>query len=174
MPRSERDIVIGKIVAPLGTRGEVKTVVLTDFPERFEAGAELSLRMPEGEVRHVKIESARMHKDGLALKLKEVDTRDDAEALRNAEFTIDESELAELPKDRFYVFDLIGLSVVTDDGRELGEVTEVLQGGANDVYITSTGLCIPALKTVVANIDVGEGRMVIHPVPGLLPEDQRL
>jgi 16S rRNA processing protein RimM len=142
MPRTERDIVIGKIIAPLGTRGEVKTIVLTDFPERFETGAELSLRMPDGETRRVRLDSA--------------------------EFIIDESELAELPSDRFYLFDLIGLRVATDDGREVGEVTEILQGGANDVYVTSTGLCIPALKDVVAKIDLGEGVMVIRPVPGLL------
>jgi len=168
MPRSERDIVIGKIIAPLGTRGEVKAIVLTDFPERFAAGVELSLRLPQGEVRRVKLESARVHREGLALKIEGVEVRNDAEALRSAEFTIDESELAELPDDRFYVFDLIGIKVVADDGRELGEVTEVLQGGGNDVYITSTGLCIPALKNVVTKIDLGEGRMVIHPVPGLL------
>ena len=168
MPRSERDIVIGKIVAPLGTRGEVKAIVLTDFPERFEAGAELSLRLPTGESKRVKLENERVYKDGLAMKIEGVDARDDAEALRNAEFTIDEAELAALPDDRFYLFDLIGLEVTTDDGRECGKVTEVLQGGANDVYITDTGLCIPALKTVVAKIDEGEGKMVIHPVPGLL------
>lgn len=168
MPRSERDIVIGKIIAPLGTRGEVKAIVLTDFPERFAAGVELSLRLPKGEVKQVKLESARVHREGLALKIEGVEVRNDAEALRSAEFTIDESELAELPDDRFYVFDLIGIKVVADDGRELGEVTEVLQGGGNDVYITSTGLCIPALKNVVTKIDLGEGRMVIHPVPGLL------
>ncbi len=168
MPRSERDIVIGKIVAPLGTRGEVKIVVLTDFPERFDAGASLKLNLPDGEVRQVKVQASRVHKDGLALKIEGVDTRNDAEALRNAEFGIEESELGELPEDRFYVFDLIGLDVVTDDGRELGKVTEILQGGANDVYVTSTGVCIPALKTVVAKIDVAEGKMVIRPVPGLL------
>lgn len=168
MPRSERDIVIGKIIAPLGTRGEVKAIVLTDFPERFKAGVNLSLRLPEGEIKLVKLETARVHREGLALKIEGVEVRNDAEALRNAEFTIDESELAELPGDRFYLFDLIGLKVVTDDGRELGVVTEVLQGGANDVYITSTGVCIPALKNVVAKIDLGEGQMVIHPVPGLL------
>lgn len=171
MPISEQYIVIGKIIAPLGTRGEVKTIVLTDFPERFKAGVELSLRSPEGDTKPVKIESARVHKEGLALKIDGVETRDGAEALRNAEFLIDEAELTELPNDRFYLFDLIGLKVVADDGREFGEVTEVMQGGGNDVYITSTGLCIPALKTVVVKIDVGEGRMVIHPVPGLLPDD---
>ena len=50
MPRSERDIVIGKIVAPVGTRGEVKVILLTEFPERFEAGSELTLRLPDGRV----------------------------------------------------------------------------------------------------------------------------
>lgn len=168
MPGSEQDIVIGKIVAPLGTRGEVKTVVLTDFPDRFDAGALLKLSLPDGATRQVKIQAVRVHRDGLALKLENVDTRDDAEALRNAEFVIDESELGELPEDHFYLFDLIGLDVVTDDGRDLGKVVEVLQGGANDVYVTSTGLCIPALKSVVAKVDTGAGRMVIHPVPGLL------
>jgi 16S rRNA processing protein RimM len=171
MPRSERDIVIGKIVAPLGTRGEVKALVLTDFPERFKSGVELRLSLPDGSVKEVKIESARVHREGLALKIKDVESRNDAEALRNAEFTIDQSELGELPSDKFYLFDLIGLKVVSDDGREWGEVTEVMQGGANDVYITSAGICIPALKTVVAKVDVGERLMVIHPVPGLLPED---
>lgn len=149
----------------------MKALVLTEFPERFEAGNELALRLPKGEPRRVKIESERHHKDGLALKLEAVDTREGAESLRGAEFTIDVDELHELPSGKFYVFDIIGLRVVTDDGRECGEVTEVVQSGANDVYVTSTGLCIPALKTVVAKIDIGEGVMVIRPVPGLLAED---
>lgn len=168
MPRTEQDIVIGKIVAPLGTRGEVKVLVLTEFPERFGAGNELALRSPKGESKRVKVQTARLHKDGFALKLEGVEVRDDAEALRGWEFTIDESELHDLPEGGFYLFDIIGLKVVTDDGRECGEVTEVVQGGANDVYITSTGLCIPALKNVVAKVDVGAGVMTIHPVPGLL------
>lgn len=167
MPQ-EQDIVIGKIIAPLGTRGEVKMILLTEFPERFVAGAELALRLPKGEPKKVKLTSSRQHKEGLALKLEGVDTRDDAEALRGAEFVITASEVRELPDGEFYVFDLIGLHVVTDDGRECGEVTEVLQSGANDVYVTSTGLCIPALKSVVVKIAIAEGVMVIRPVPGLL------
>ncbi len=140
------DIVIGKIVAPIGIRGEVKVVVLTDFPERFEAGSELALKPAKGESRRARIVSQRPQKGGLTMKLEGVDTRDDAEALRDAEFVIDERELAKLPEGEFYVFDIIGLRVVTDDGRECGEVTEVVQSGANDVYVTSTGLCIPALR----------------------------
>jgi 16S rRNA processing protein RimM len=161
-------IVIGKIVAPIGIRGEVKVVVLTDFPERFDAGNELVLKPPKGEPKPVKITSQRPQKGGLTLKLEGVDTRGDAEALRAAEFVIDQSELTKLSEGEFYVFDLIGLKVVTDDGRECGEVTEVVQSGANDVYVTSTGLCIPALRDVVAKVDVDKGEIVIRPVPGLL------
>jgi len=168
MPRSQRDIVIGRIVAPVGIRGEVKVIVLTDFPERFEPGSELALRLPKGESARAKISSARAHKDGLTLKLAGIDSRNDAETLRGSEFVIDESELTELPADRFYVFDIIGLKVVTDDGRECGEVTEVLASGANDVYVTSTGLCIPALRDVVAKVDFDKREMVIRPVPGLI------
>src|SRR5450756_2465881 len=102
MPRIERDIVIGKIVAPLGTRGEVKALVLTEFPERFEAGNELALRLPRGEPRRLKIESERHHKDGLALKLEGINTREDAESLRGAEFIIDVDELHGLPDGVFY------------------------------------------------------------------------
>lgn len=161
-------VVIGKIVAPVGIRGEVKVIVLTDFPERFSVGSEIMLKPPKGESRRVKIELQRPTKGGLTIKLEGVDTRNDAEALRDAQFVIDKSELATLPEGEFYVFDIIGLRVVTDDGRECGEVIEVLQGGANDVYVTSTGICIPALRDVVVGVDVDKREMVIRPVPGLL------
>lgn len=168
MPRTERDIVIGKVVAPLGIRGEMKVSVLTDFPERFNAGSELVMRLKDGDRSNVVVESSREQKGGIVLKLRGIDTRDDSEAIRGAEFIIDESELAELENGEYFVFDIIGLKVLTDDGRELGEVTEVLQGGANDVYVTSSGVCIPALKDIVLKIDLARGEMLIHPVPGLL------
>ncbi len=168
MSRTERDIVIGKIVAPVGTRGEMKVVVLTDFPERFDAGAGLMLRLADGQRRPVKVKARRLYKDGLALLLEGVETRNDVEDMRGAEFIVDVDEVRELPADTFYIFDLIGLKVLTTDGRECGEVTEIMHGGANDVYLTSTGLCIPALKEVVDKIDIDQGTLTIRPVPGLL------
>lgn len=168
MTLSERDIVIGKIAGPLGIKGEVKVVVLTDFPERFTAGSELEIRLPEGERQSVKVQSKRLYKDGLALMLEGVDTRDGAEAIRGAVFVVNIDSVRSLPDGSFYVFDLIGLKVVTTDGRECGSISEIMQGGANDVYVTSTGLCIPALKDVVEKIDIDQGVVVIRPVPGLL------
>lgn len=169
MDRSERDILIGKVIGPFGIRGEVKILVLTDFPERFERGREIVLNL-DNERRKAKIESSRPHAGVMLVKLEGVDTRDDAEQLRNAEIVIDRSEVAKLEEGRFYVFDIIGLKVVTEDGRELGTINEVLQGGANDVYCTDTGLCIPALKDVVVKVDIENGVMVIRPMPGLLPD----
>jgi len=169
MPADGREIVVGKIVGAFGIRGEVKLVPLTDFPERFGVGNTLRLRMPKGELRETKVASAREQKGGITAKLDGVDTRDQAEELSGAEVVIDRSEAGSLPEGSFYLFDIVGLKVVTDDGREQGVVTEVLTGGANDVYVTSTGLCIPALKWVVASVDVAAGVMVIRPVPGLLP-----
>ena len=168
MNRSDQDIVIGKIVAPLGTRGEVKVLVLTDFPDRFKTGGELRAKTLSGKALKLKLQACRLHKDGLALKIEGVDARDDAEALRGAEFVIGPEDLKELPSGEFYIFDLIGLIVQTTDGRECGEIVDVISGGANDVYVTSTELCIPALKEVVAEVDFDRGVMIIRPVPGLL------
>lgn len=171
MPRAEQDIAIGRIVGPFGIAGEVKVLVLTEFPERFSVGNLLRVESRDGKSRTVRIAKSREHKAGFLLKLDGVDTRNDAEALRDAEILIASDELGELEEGSFYVFDLIGLRVVSEDGRECGEVTEVLQGGANDVYVTSTGLCIPALRDVVAKIDLERGEMIIRPVPGLLPDE---
>ena len=168
MTCSDQDIVIGKIVAPLGTRGEVKILVLTDFPERFSMSSEFTIKLPNGESRLLKVQAQRLHKDGVVLKFEGVDTRDDAEALRRAMLVIGCDDLNELPSGEYYIFDLIGLKVLTTDGRECGELVDIISGGANDVYITSTGLCIPALKAVVAEVALDRGIMIIRPVPGLL------
>ena len=169
MPRTERDIVIGKVIAPFGVRGEVKVIVLTDFPERLDAGRKLRAKPAKGEARTLTIDTSRSHKIGLVVKFLDVDSADSAEELRSTELVIDSSELGELRENSFYVFDLLGLKVTTEDGRDQGEIVEILQGGANDVYVTSSGLCIPALKDVVAQVDLEGGTMVIRAVPGLLP-----
>jgi 16S rRNA processing protein RimM len=166
----DRDISIGRIAGPFGIKGELKVVVETDFPERFDAGNKVTLVTDKGR-RVAKVLASRPNAGGLLMKLEGVDTRDAAEELRQAEIVIDRDELGELEQGSFYVFDIIGLKVLTEDGREWGEVTEVIQSGANDVYVTSTGLCIPALKNVVAKIDLEKREMLIEPMHGLLPEE---
>lgn len=167
----KRDIVIGAVVAPFGVRGELKVVVRTDFPERFDKGRLVTLKSAKGTRFTTKVEASSAHKGGIILKLQGIDDKNAAEDLRGAEFVIDKSEVAKLPEGSYYHYELIGLNVVTDDGREVGEIVDILQSGANDVYETSTGVLIPAIKQIVVKIDAKEGLMVIHPMPGLLPEE---
>lgn len=168
----KQDIVIGAVVAPFGVRGELKVTVSTDFPERFDKGRLVTIKSTEGKRFTTKVERNSAHKGGIILKLEGIDDRNAAEDWRGSQFVIDESEVAKLPEGSYYHYQLIGLKVVTDDGRELGEIVDILQSGANDNYETSTGLLIPAIKQIVTKIDLKEGLMVIHPMPGLLPDDQ--
>lgn len=162
-------IVVGKVVAPFGVRGEVKVVILTEFPDRLSKGNTVTLRYPDGKFVQTAINASRPNKGGLLISFEGPKTRMEARELKDAEIVIDRGDVKKLPKDQFYLFELVGLNVVTDDGRELGVVEEVLQGGANDVYVTSDQICIPAIKQVVKSIDVKTGKIVIHPIPGLLP-----
>ncbi len=168
---TDNEVVTGRIVGPFGIKGEVKLVSMTEFPERFESGNYVNLKLANGKKRRLHIKHSQMHKDMLILSLDGVVNRNDAEELRKAEAYVTEEELFDLPAGRYYVFDIIGLQVVTEDGQDVGKVTEVLQGGAHDVYETSTGVLIPAVKEVVLDIDTDSGRIVIRPIPGLIPEN---
>ena len=167
----DRDIVIGKIIAPIGIRGEVKAICLTDFPERFDKGNKVSLKIFEEPIKTLLIETSREHKDGFVIKLEGINSREEAECLRNTELVVDKSEVGKLPEDSFYIFNLIGLDVITDDGRNVGKIVDVIHTGANDVYYTDKKVCIPALKQVVLEIDFTGKKMVIHPMPGLIPDN---
>ncbi len=164
-------ITIGKVVAPFGVHGEVKVIILTEFPERLSKGNTVTLRYPDGKFVETAINASRPNKGGLLIGFEGPKNRWEAAELRDAEIVIERGDVKKLPKDQFYLFELVGLHVVTDDGRELGVVEDVLQGGANDVYVTSEEICIPAIKQVVKSIDVEAGKILIHPIPGLLPDD---
>ena len=167
--RSEPDVVIGTIVAPFGIKGEVKVRIETDFPERFESLKEIWLKPKTGPGRMARINSVRFHKSGALVKFQGCNDRNCSEELRGAEMRIDRSQLKVLDSDRFYVHDILGLDVYTTGGEHLGQVTEVLHGPANDVYVTPRGM-IPAIKQVVREIDLNGRRMVIEPIEGLIDE----
>ncbi len=122
------------------------------------------------------IESARLQKGLLYVKLSGIDDRDAAAALRERLLTVPESELAPLPEGQYYRFQLIDLAVATAAGEPLGRVTEVLATGANDVYVVRGDrgeILVPATAEVVKEIDLAAGRMVIEALPGLIPEPRR-
>jgi 16S rRNA processing protein RimM len=164
-------LVVGKIVAAFGTKGELRVMSQTDFPERFEAGAKLWI---EREERPFTVEHCRWQKGQALLKLTSIDDRDRAEELHGRYLRVPGSELAQLEEGEYYVFQLVGLTAVTDDGRELGSITEVLQTGANDVYVVATPrgeLLLPAIKDVVKEVDLASGKLIAHLLPGLMPDE---
>ena len=101
-----------------------------------------------------------------------IDDRDRAEELRGRYLRVPGSALAALDEGEYYLFQLMGLAVVTEEGRDLGPVKDILETGANDVYIvdTPTGeLLLPAIPDVIKDVDLSAGRITVHLLPGLVP-----
>ena len=160
-------IAVGRVLAPWGVKGEVKVEVLTDFPDRFA---------PEAEVyvggRAFSIESCKWNRGKVILKLATIDSVEDSEKLRGRLLEIPQSQLRPLTKDEYYQFQIVGLEVWTTDGERLGQITQILPTGSNDVYLVPAAdgeLLIPATDEVVKTVDIDNGRMTIELVKGLLP-----
>jgi 16S rRNA processing protein RimM len=120
-----------------------------------------------------RVERARLAGTQVLLKLQGIDDRDAAEAQRGAMVEVPEREAWKLPRGRFYWHQIIGLRVRTPEGRELGTVKEILETGANDVYVVDTErgeMLVPAIKDVVKGIAPHRGVMTVEPLPGMEPE----
>ncbi|MCL6611849.1 MAG: ribosome maturation factor RimM [Peptococcaceae bacterium] len=161
----EIDIVIGKIVGTYGHRGMVKVFPLTDFPDRFFGMDRVTLEQ-DGKRRVYTVAEVRRHRKHVLIRLEEVADMTGAESLRGAVIKIGREELTPLPEGSYYIFDIVGLKVFTEEGGYVGVVEDVLQTGANDVYVVDTGekapVLVPALKDVVREIDIRGGRMVVR------------
>jgi len=154
-------LVIGVLVGPHGTGGEVKLVPLTEFPERIPRLQELRLRFPAGDEERRRGESIRAHKGMFLVRLEGVVSRNDAEDLREAQVVIDLDEAAPLPEGRYYQHQILGLRVITPEGEELGRVREIIEGGSNDVYVAGPYL-IPATHDAVLRLSPEEGVLVVR------------
>lgn len=164
---------IGKIVAPFGVRGEIKVFSLSDVPNRF-ATLETIYVGPDHTSYTVK--GVRPYKgDMVILKLAGIEDATAVDALRTFDLSIPLSQLATLPPDSYYQYDIIGLHVTTTDGRELGTLVDIMVTGGNDVYIVNgpngEQILIPAIKEVIKQIDLIRHMMYITPMRGLLDDD---
>lgn len=174
MQLEEWSLTIGEIVAPFGLTGEMKVRLETDFPERFERLRTVCVRRSPEQAELHTVESARPHKGQILLKLRGIATIEAAEALRNTFLQVRPQDAVRLPKNEYYIHDLIGCDVVTDDARPLGRLNSILRGGGNDVYVIGEGkaeILLPAIKEVVREVDLQRRRIVVSPTPGLLPDD---
>lgn len=155
------------VVKPHGLYGGVWVDLNTDFPERLPEWPHLEL-VDRGGAREVRVEYVHGITGGRCIvKFENVEDRDQAEALRGATLRGPRDEVPPLPEGEYYDFQIIGLRVVTTEGRDLGRVREILRTGANDIFETDEAL-IPAVDEFICEIDLERGEIVVEEVPGLL------
>lgn len=161
-------IAIGHIAAVFGVKGEVKVTLATDFPERFQ-GLETVYLGPDA--RPVRMVSSRPHQDNLLVRLEGYNDRDAAQTLQGLWIQVPQADILPLGEGEHYVFQLVGLRVLTTDGRDLGVIEEILSTPANDVFVVrgeAGEVLIPYINDVIAEERLDAGEMIVHPLPGLL------
>ncbi|KZN95691.1 ribosome maturation factor RimM [Aeribacillus pallidus] len=164
---------VGKIVNTHGIRGEVRVVSVTDFPdERYKRGNRLYIFQKDKEPVEVIVKSHRIHKNFDLLSFEGYDSINEVEPFKGSDIKVPESQLGSLDEGEYYFHEIIGCSVYTEDGDELGIINEILTPGANDVWVVKRkgkkDLLIPYIEDVVKHIDVKEKRVIIFPMEGLL------
>lgn len=160
---------VGEVTAPFGIDGSVRVFPTTDFPERLTQLQAVAVDRLQG-VREVV--SCRLAPPLAVMRLQGFMTREQAETLRGAYLMVPEAELPSLPEGEYYWHQLVGLTVTeAGTGRPLGRLQHVLRTGAHDVFEVARpgkkALLIPALKSVVKEVDLPGGRMVVELLPGL-------
>lgn len=154
-------LMIGEITKPQGVRGEVKVRPCTCDAERFE-GLETVYIEKDGGHAPLRIHVNRLSEDAVFMNVEGVTDRDAAEALRGTLLYIDRAHAVALDEDTNFLADLYGLHGLTDDGRDLGKLADVMQPGGNDVYVFKGPLgevLVPALRSVVLKVDLAAGEM---------------
>jgi len=171
-PPGEPDfLVVGKLRRTHGLHGELLMEVLTDFPERLEPGE--SVYVGE-EHRKLHIRSRRFHNQFLLLAFDGYHDPESAAELRNQMVFVLASNRPPLPEGEYYHHQILGLRVVSDEGQNLGTLSQILETGANDVYVVlpqdGPELLLPAIESVILDIDLENGEMLVHLLPGMLSE----
>ena len=166
-----RFLAIGRVGKPHGVHGEVRVEPLTDHVERF--GLLKTVYISEGSPRPVVVESVRYHKGFVLLKLAGFSTRNEAELLRDQLLLVPEAEAVPLEEGEYYLFQLEGIAVYTVEGLNLGRIREVIETGANNVFVVQgedKQFLIPDIPDVIVEIDFDNERMTIDPLPGLIDD----
>lgn len=168
---SQERVTIGKVLKPRGVRGEVKVLPLTDIPDRFEQLETVYVEIAHKQVRRLTIERVRYYKGLVYLFFQGLNTIEDVQDFVGNPLQVERSQVPELPEGVFYHFEIIGLEVYTDNSQYVGRVVDILETGANDVYIVrdkEREHLIPAHKDIVTEINLEKGMITVHPLKGLL------
>ena len=167
----EKQLQVGVISSTHGVRGEVKVFPTTDDVTRFRQLKKVYLdtgreRLP------LEIQNVKFFKQFAILTFKGIDNINDIEKYRGKSLMIDREDAVDLDEDEYFIADMIGMKVCTEDGSEFGTLKDVMETGANDVYIIDSlehgEVLIPAIRECILDVDMDEERMTIHLMEGLV------
>ncbi|MGX7204062.1 ribosome maturation factor RimM [Enterococcus pingfangensis] len=166
---------VGKIVNTHGIRGEVRVISTTDFTEeRYQVGEQLLLFRDKQEVLPLTIASYRRHKNFDLLSFEGYPNINDVEAFRDGVLKISEKQLGELDEHEYYYHEIIGLTVIDEEDKEIGKITEILSPGANDVWVVKRkgqkDALLPYIESVVKAVDLTAGTVRVEIPEGLLDD----
>lgn len=164
-------IIIGKIVSTHGNKGEVKVVPLTNSIDRFRKLTDIFI-IKGNNKRLLNINNLKIKKNTVILKLEGIENIEKAEMIVGSFLEVKRSNAIKLPKDTYFIFDIIGLEVYTNENELLGKVDNIISTGNNDVYVVKNKdkqeILIPAIREVIKNIDLEKKRISINMVDGLI------
>lgn len=167
----ESRLQVGVITTTHGIRGEVKVFPTTDDPKRFKKLKKVILEENSKEI-ILEIESVKFFKNLVILKFKNIDSINDVEKYKGKKLFVDRKDAVKLNRNEYFIADLIGCQVVDEEDNTIGILKDVLETGANDVYIVTNGegreLLFPAIKECILNVDVVKQVIKVHVMPGLI------
>ncbi|MBA7598991.1 Ribosome maturation factor RimM [subsurface metagenome] len=168
---SDEFITIGKVVSTQGNKGEVNILPLTDSTDRFKNLATVFLRNNNNQT-ILNIEKIRIKEDTIILKLKDIENIEKAKMIVGSFLEVERKNAVKLPKDTYFIFEIIGLGVYAENNIFLGKVEDVISTGSNDVYVVKNKnkeeIFVPAIHEVVKNINLEKKRITIKMVDGLI------
>jgi 16S rRNA processing protein RimM len=163
-------LVVGKLGKPHGVRGEIVMDVYTEFPERLAPGVTVYVG---SRYQPLQISKTRPHSRGMLLGFEGYQSRDEIAEMRNMLVQVRTADRPELPEGDYYHHQLLGLQVTDENGTGLGRITAIIETGANDVYVIQNDMgeevLIPAIESVIKDIDLENNHVRIHLLPGLMP-----
>ena len=162
---------IGQIVNTFGIKGMVKVKPFTDDIRRFDELKTVYVEKNSHQTEY-EIEEVKYHKDMVLIKFKGIDKVEQAEMLRNSYLTVSRDSVEKLEEGRYYIVDLLGLEVYTDEQILLGTLEDIFNTGSNDIYVVKDKqgkqILLPAIQDVIKQIDIENKKIIVHLLPGLI------
>ncbi|MBR3002305.1 MAG: 16S rRNA processing protein RimM [Clostridia bacterium] len=162
---------VGQIVNTFGIKGQVKVVPFTNDIERFDELKKAYI-VNKFSRKEVEIEEVKYHKNMVLLKFKGIEKVEEAENFRNCYLEIDRKDGKKLEEGEYYIVDLLGLDVETEEGEHLGKLEDIYNTGSNDIYVVKDELgkqiLLPSIKEVIKKVDLENKKIIVHLLNGLI------